>query len=147
MGGAAVLMTIGMGTLLAAQVGVNGVLRDRTNSAILAAMISTTTSTTTLLLVTLLARERLPASSLLTSAPWWIWTGGLMGALYVALAPVMAGRLGGAFFFALVLVGQMLAALVIDHFGLLGLPQQEVSVPKVIGVGLLVAGVVLIRGV
>ncbi len=147
MGGAAVLATIGMGTLLAAQVGVNGVLRDRTESAILAAMISTATSTTALLLVTLLARERLPAFSQLSSAPWWIWTGGLMGALYVALAPVMAGRLGGAFFFALVLVGQMVAALAIDHYGLMGFPQHDVNLSKVIGVGLLVAGVVLIRGV
>jgi transporter family-2 protein len=147
MGGAAVLMTVGMGTLLAAQVGVNSVLRDRTESAILAAMISTATSTTTLLLVTVFARERLPTFSQLADAPWWIWTGGLMGALYVALAPVMADRLGGAFFFALVLVGQMVAALVIDHYGLMGFPQHDVSVPRVIGVGLLVAGVVLIRGV
>jgi bacterial/archaeal transporter family-2 protein len=147
MGSAAVLMTIGMGTLLAMQVGVNGVLRDRTNSAILAAMISTATSTSTLLVVTLLARERLPATAQLTSAPWWIWTGGLMGALYVALAPVMADRLGGSFFFALVILGQMLAALVIDHFGLLGLPPEDINLPKVIGAGLLVVGVVLIRGV
>jgi transporter family-2 protein len=146
MGGIGVFITIWMGALLATQVGVNAVLRDRAESAILAALISTATSTTSLVIVTLLARERFPPLSQLGSAPWWIWTGGLMGALYVALAPVFAVRLGGAVFFAMVLVGQMLAAMAFDHFGLFGLPQQDLELAKVIGVGFLVAGVVLIRG-
>jgi transporter family-2 protein len=145
MAGLAVLLTVWMGSLLVTQVGVNGLLRDRTGSAIHAAMISTAVSTTSLLILNLVRGQPWPPLPELAQMPWWLWTGGLMGALYVALAPVLAVRMGGAFFFAAVLLGQMLAALIFDQFGLLGLPQHDISLPRVLGVIMLIAGVVLIR--
>jgi transporter family-2 protein len=53
--------------------------------------------------------------------------------------------LGAATFLALAVVGQMLAALVIDHFGLFGLPPQAASPARAAGVALLIAGVILVR--
>jgi transporter family-2 protein len=108
-------------------------------------MISTAVSSTSLLLVTLIRGHAWPSFSEMTSMPWWLWTGGLMGALYVALAPLLAVRMGGAVFFAVVLVGQMLAAMIFDQYGLLGLPQHDFSIPRLLGAMMLVAGVVLIR--
>jgi transporter family-2 protein len=145
MAGLAIVLTVWMGSLLATQVGVNGLLRERTGSAIHAAMISTAVSTTSLLIVNVIRGEAWPPLPDLAHMPWWLWTGGLMGALYVALAPVLAVRMGGAVFFAIVLVGQMTAALIFDQFGLLGLPQHDISLPRVAGALMLVAGVVLIR--
>ena len=46
---------------------------------------------------------------------------------------------------AVVLIGQMLAAIVIDHYGLLGLEQQSITPLRMLGVLLLIAGVILIR--
>jgi bacterial/archaeal transporter family-2 protein len=138
--------TIGLGTLLAIQVAVNGRLRVRTDEPVHAALISTCISTISLLLYsTLVVRQPVPDLTNLKSAPWWIWTGGLMGAAYVAFSLVLVTRLGGAMFLALVVVGQMSMAMVMDHFGLFGLTRHEISPLRVLGASFLVVGVVLIR--
>jgi transporter family-2 protein len=54
-------------------------------------------------------------------------------------------KLGAATFIALLVAGQMLASVTLDHFGWLGLAQREIDLPRVIGVLLLIGGVVLIR--
>lgn len=41
-------------------------------------------------------------------------------------------------------LGQMVAALIVDHYGAIGFPAQPVTVWRVIGVVLLVVGVLLI---
>jgi transporter family-2 protein len=81
----------------------------------------------------------------LGSAPWWAWGGGLLGAFYLVASIVLAPRLGAGTTVALVVGGQMLAALVIDQFGLLRLPVHHASLPRVAGGVLVVAGVALIR--
>jgi transporter family-2 protein len=139
-------IAVAMGCLLAVQPAVNGRLRLRAGHAAHAALISTSISTISLLLYSFaVVRKPWPESAQFTSAPWWIWTGGLMGAVYVTTSLVLVTRLGGAVFFATIVVGQMLATLVMDHFGLLGLPRHEVNPLRIAGAAFLVAGVVLIR--
>ncbi|MBV9460856.1 MAG: DMT family transporter [Bradyrhizobium sp.] len=77
--------------------------------------------------------------------PWWSWSGGLFGAIFIALAILLVPKLGAATFIALLIAGQMLASVTMDHFGWLGLAQREIDLPRVIGVLLLIGGVVLIR--
>jgi transporter family-2 protein len=140
------LTAVGMGSVLATQVGVNGRLRVRTGDPVYAALISSTIAALSLLIYSVVVvREPWPAVVRLTSAPWWIWTGGLMGALYVVMSLVLVSRLGGAALFGSIVLGQMLAAITMDHFGLLGLQRHEVNLWRVFGALLLVAGVVLIR--
>lgn len=144
----AVYMTIaiGLGCFLALQVGVNGRLRVRAGDPVYAAAISSAIAAFSLILYSAtVVRKPLPDATELTSAPWWIWAGGLMGAAYVATSLIMITRLGAAVMFSLIVVGQMLATLTMDHFGLLGLPRHEVSPLRVLGAVFLVAGVVLIR--
>src|SRR5262249_23383134 len=118
-----VTIAVAMGGFLAVQVAVNGRLRLRAGDPAHAALISTSISTLSLLLYSVaVVRKPWPDSTQLTSAPWWIWTGGLLGAVYVATSLVLLSRLGGAILFASIVVGQMLATLVLDHFGLFGLP-------------------------
>lgn len=139
-------IAVAMGWLLAIQPAVNGRLRLRTDHAVYAALISTTVSTLTLLLYSAaVVRKPWPDSTRLTSAPWWVWTGGVMGAIYVVTSLVLLPRLGGAVLFASIVVGQMLATLVMDHFGLFGLARHEVTPWRVLGAAFLVVGVVLIR--
>jgi transporter family-2 protein len=139
-------IAVTMGCFLAVQPAVNGRLRLRVGDAAHAALISTTISTLSLFLYSLVVvRKPWPDSAHLTSAPWWIWTGGLMGAVYVATSLVLLSRLGGALLFASIVVGQMLATIVMDHFGLLGLSRHEVNPWRILGAAFLVAGVVLIR--
>ncbi|MBE7244390.1 MAG: DMT family transporter [Actinomycetospora chiangmaiensis] len=90
-------------------------------------------------------RDPMPAASLAGRIPWWTWTGGLFGALFIGLAILLVPKLGAATFFALLVTGQMLASVLFDHVGLLGLAQRPVDLPRLVGVALLVGGVVLIR--
>jgi len=77
--------------------------------------------------------------------PWWIWSGGLLGAFLVASTVVLAPRLGAASMVALIVAGQMLASICLDHFGWIGYPVHPVSGLRMLGVFFLVGGVVLIR--
>ncbi|MFJ7566109.1 DMT family transporter [Herminiimonas sp. NPDC097707] len=76
---------------------------------------------------------------------WLPWTGGLFGATFIAITILMVPKLGAATTISLVVVGQMLLSLTMDHFGWLGLPVQPVSLFRLIGAGLLILGVILIR--
>jgi transporter family-2 protein len=141
-----IVSAIGLGSLLAIQVAVNGRLRVRTEEPVHAALISSFISVISLFLYSaIVLRQPLPNFANLHSAPLWIWTGGLMGAAYVVFSLVLITRLGSATFLALVVVGQLGMALVTDHFGLFGLARHEMSPIRILGVAFLVVGVVLIR--
>ncbi|MHB1329290.1 MAG: DMT family transporter, partial [Gemmatimonadales bacterium] len=92
-----------------------------------------------------LVGSRPPALATLGRTPGWMFTGGLIGGVYVLGMIVLAPKLGVATLMALVITGQLLAALVLDHYGWLGFPVQEVTSMRVIGAILLVLGVILVR--
>lgn len=141
-----VAVAVTMGCFMAIQPAINGQLRWRVGSPAQAAVISTSVSTISLLLfVFVIQRQPWPTSGAFTSAPWWIWTGGLLGAVYVAVSIVLVQRLGAAVALSLVILGQMLCALIVDHFGWLGLAQHEISVGRVLGMVMVVGGVAMVR--
>jgi bacterial/archaeal transporter family-2 protein len=91
--------------------------------------------------------NKIPFSAVLAArhAPPVLWMSGLLGAFFVTTTILIAPRLGIALTFGLVIAGQMLVSLIFDQFGLLGMPVKELSVMRLIGAALLVAGVILIR--
>lgn len=129
----------GMG--VAVQFGVNGQLRRLSGQPIWASFISFVVGTVALFLCFLTTRRAWPAGGELAHAPWWVWTGGLLGAFYVVVSVVSGPRLGSATLVACVIVGQLIASVVIDHFGWIGYPVHAVSPGRIIGALLLVAGV------
>lgn len=54
-------------------------------------------------------------------------------------------RLGVASTITLMIAGQLALSLVLDHFGWLGVPRQPLSLTRVAGVALVLAGVLLVR--
>ena len=98
-----------------------------------------------LLLWLLAARLPLPLARAWQQGAWWYFAGGLLGAYFVYAVILLAPRLGAAQMVALVVAGQTLAALALDHFGLLGYPLQPISLSRICGVLLLAAGVWLVR--
>lgn len=110
-----------------------------------AALVSVGVSMAGLLTLALVIRAPLPSAGRLAAAPWWVWVGGVLGAGFVLASLALVSRLGAAVLFALVVVGQMLASLLLDHFGALGAAQHTISPLRVLGAALLIAGVVLIR--
>ena len=54
-------------------------------------------------------------------------------------------KLGASGFIALALAGQVVASLLLDHFGWFGLVERQMSLSRVLGAVLLIGGVVLIQ--
>jgi len=135
-------LTAGLG--LALQVGMNAQLRRVLGSAYSAALISFLVGTTALVTLMLLTRTAIPSREGLAAVPMWAWFGGLFGAFYVAISTIVAAELGATSLLALALAGQLLMALVVDHFGWLGLPENPITLGRLFGVSLLAAGVWLI---
>jgi len=129
------------GVGVAIQFGVNGQLRHFSNQPIWASLISFVVGTAALCLCFIATRGPWPAGSQLAHAPWWVWTGGLLGAFYVVVSVVSGPRLGSATLVACVIVGQLTASIVIDHFGWVGYPVHAASPGRIIGALLLLAGV------
>jgi transporter family-2 protein len=129
---------------LSVQVGMNSQLRRTLQNANSAALISFLVGTAGLLVLLLVTRAEMPSRDTFASVPLWAWFGGLLGAFYVASSTVVASQLGTSSLLALALLGQLATALVIDHFGWLGLPEVPLTLTRLSGVGLLAAGVWLI---
>ena len=109
------------------------------------ALASATVTFLALSVVVFAMRLPLPTGRVLGAPPIWLYGGGLIGALMLFAGLFVAPKLGIATTVALFIGGQLVAALVIDHFGWLGVPTHLVSIPRVLGAGCLVAGVLLIR--
>lgn len=109
------------------------------------ALTNTAVATATFLL--LIIALRLPPPNLKGAAagPWWLWTGGLVGAAFVFGGLFVAPRVGAAAFAAATILGTVAAALAVDHFGLFGFAVRPVSLPRLAGVGCVLLGLLLLQ--
>ena len=98
-----------------------------------------------LVVVGLLTRQSPPVTSGITRAPLWIWAGGLFGAMDILVNIILTPKLGTTLTLAMMIVGQLSAALIVDHYGLFGGTVIRLSAGRVAGVVLLLLGVSLIR--
>ncbi|MCQ4346136.1 DMT family transporter [Pseudomonas stutzeri] len=133
------------GAMMPVQAGVNAQLARHIDSVLAASLISFVVGSLALLFVTLAQRELPTSLAPFRGLSWWHWTGGLLGVLFVVSAAFAAPRVGALLFMSLILAGQLTAAVVLDHFGWAGFPQSSLSLGKVAGLVLVVAGVWLIR--
>lgn len=77
-------------------------------------------------------------------AEWYLYLGGALG-LAIVLAPILlVPRIGVTATLTAVVVGQLLLAVILDHFGVLGLPKTEITPLKLLGLALLIAGTFLV---
>jgi bacterial/archaeal transporter family-2 protein len=139
------LFAFAAGVVLPIQAGINAELADWLGSPLRAAFVSFLTGTLLLLVAAALVFRPLPSLARLGDAPWWVWLGGALGAFYVLGSIVSAPKLGAVTLIALIVAGQAVASVVIDHFGWVGFPEQHLSAGRLAGIVLLGAGVVLVR--
>ena len=144
MRGLAYFLGIASGFGLTLQIGMNSKLRTVLQNANTAALISFLVGTTGLIVLLAVTRTPVPARDTLASVPAWAWFGGLMGAFYVAISTVVASQLGTASLLGLALSGQLAMALVVDHFGWLGMPEHPITLTRLAGVVLLGVGAWLV---
>jgi transporter family-2 protein len=138
---------------LALAAGASGVTQQVLNANLKAALNSVAWSGFISYLVGLLCmaallvamREPIPSIGILSRVPFWAWTGGMFGAIFIIIGIVLIPRIGAGTYIALVISAQLLTSLAFDHFGVLGLEQRSADPARLLGAALLIAGVVLIR--
>jgi len=86
-----------------------------------------------------------PATFCPAGTPWNLYLGGLLGFTIITAIALAFPRLGGANTIALMVLGQGLMTLAIDHFGLLGMPRGPLTAGRVLGILAVSAGVFLLR--
>lgn len=137
------IATVIAGAAVSLQPAFNGQLADHLGSPLRAALVSFSAGVLTLSVVVgvLTARAGLPSAERITSTPLHLWVvGGVLGALFVSTAAWATPKIGAGAFFATLIASQLAAALVIDHFGLIGLEARPATLIRVAGVALLIAG-------
>ena len=139
------LISILAGVAVAFQTGVNSQLRSATNNPVLTALISFGVGTIALLLLYFTFFKQTPVFPPGHSLQWWSFTGGLLGVLYVTGVVIAAPRIGAANALALIVAGQFIAAIIIDHFGWMRLPVNPISLYRLAGIGCLLLGIYLIQ--
>lgn len=139
------VMAVIAGATVPLQAGINSRLNFYSGSPVTASIISFLTGSITLIIFAVFTRTPLPSAGAFTGAPWWIWTGGILGAFYVASCVILANKLGAVSMLALIMAGQMITSVVLDHYGLAGYHVQPLNLYKIFGILLVIAGVFLIR--
>ena len=140
---ALIMMVVMIGTLLPLQALVNARLGQATAGAVFAATVSFLVGTVSLVLLLVAMRPAWPSVDQLARLPAWAWTGGLIGAAYVAIATLTVPRLGASALISLTVLGQLTGAVLLDHFGVLHAPQPA-SPMRIAGVLLILGGVLLV---
>jgi transporter family-2 protein len=140
-----ITLAVGAGISLVVQQALNTNLRMALGSAVWSGFTSYLVGTICMALFAIATREPVPVAQVTAKVPFWAWSGGLFGAVFIGLAILLIPQIGAATFFTLLVTGQMLASLCLDHFGLLGVPVHPVSPVRFAGAACLIVGVVLIR--
>ncbi|WP_445358359.1 DMT family transporter [Microbulbifer sp. ANSA005] len=92
----------------------------------------------------LLKTEGLPSAVFSKEIAWYFYLGGILVAFYILSVTWVSPRYGVGNAVSFVLLGQLLAISVIDHFGLLGAQQTSLDTKRLIGLAMMVVGVLLV---
>lgn len=127
------------------QQAVNSNLRFEIGSPWWAGFFSYLGGTIVMLIMILFMREPLVSANLTLRSSLWSWSGGLFGAIYIAISILLLPRLGIFSVVTLIVVGQLVTSIIFDHFGVLNVPIQPITITRGIGAAFLLIGAVLIR--
>jgi len=132
------------GAAAAVQGPTNARLAQALGTPLNAALVSFAVGTATLLVLALAMQHR-PEGQAVREVPAWAWIGGLYGALFVVVLAWATPKLGVATSLAAVVAGQLVLGLLIDHFGLMGVPRQAISLARLGGTAMVIGGMLLVR--
>ncbi len=140
-----IILAIIAGAVLPLQAGLNVQLGKSVHQPIFAAFASFLIGTLGLLVYLIVLKFDFGTIAQTKTVSPVVWIAGILGAFYVAAVIILAPRLGVALTFVLVVAGQMAVSLLVDHYGLLGLPVKQINWQRLVGVLLLIGGVLMIR--
>jgi transporter family-2 protein len=86
----------------------------------------------------------LPSIRKVSAIPWYLFTGGIIGSAFIFGAVFALPKIGAGAFFGQIVLGQLLMTLIVDHYGIFGLPIHKIDGMRVAGMSLLLSGAFLI---
>lgn len=140
----AILIVVLAGGATALQAPTNARLAGAVASPVNAAFISFAVGTVVLGVLAAALHTR-PDFAATRALPWYAWLGGVYGACFVVASAWGVPKLGVAMTITLMVGGQLLISLFLDHFGAMGVPRQPLNLGRIAGVALVLAGVLLVR--
>lgn len=139
------LLPVFVGVAMTVQSGINAQLRTALGYPLLATFLSFLGGIVLLGILLLFSQQQLPAWSVYGEISWYKYIGGFLGAFVVYAVIISVYEVGAANMFLLIVAGQLITALWLDHYGLLGLKESPVTMQKILGILLVVAGAYLVN--
>ena len=137
------IIALAAGVALATQSAINTQLaKAMSGEAVIATFISFAVGTIVLFFIAWVKTDLWGNLSTVPSQPWWKLIGGILGAIVVFTTVLLAPKLGITAMLFFIIVGQLITATTIDHFGLIGMPIREVNITKFIGLIIVAFGLV-----
>ena len=137
------IVALAAGVALATQSAINTQLaKAMSGEAVIATFISFAVGTIVLFFIAWVKTDLWGNLSGIASQPWWKLIGGVLGAVVVFTTVLLAPKLGITAMLFFIIVGQLIMATTIDHFGLIGMPIREVNITKLIGLIIVAFGLV-----
>ena len=137
------IIALAAGIALATQSAINTQLaKAMSGEAVIATFISFAVGTIVLFFIAWVKTDLWGNLSTVPSQPWWKLIGGVLGAIVVFTTVLLAPKLGITAMLFFIIVGQLITAATIDHFGLIGMPIREVNITKFIGLIIVAFGLV-----
>ncbi len=138
-----IIVALAAGVALATQSAINTQLaKAMSGEAVIATFISFAVGTIVLFFIAWVKTDLWGNLSTIPSQPWWKLIGGVLGAVVVFTTVLLAPKLGITAMLFFIIVGQLITAATIDHFGLIGMPIREVNITKFIGLIIVAFGLV-----
>ena len=137
------IIALAAGVALATQSAINTQLaKAMSGEAVIATFISFAVGTLVIFFIAWVKTDLWGNLSTVPSQPWWKLIGGILGAVVVFTTVLLAPKLGITAMLFFIIVGQLITAATIDHFGLIGMPIREVNITKFIGLIIVAFGLV-----
>ena len=134
-----------LGVVLTTQVATNTMLGRALDNNYIPAAVNMVIGLVATAVLTWSLTSEWPSREMVRAAPWYVWfAGGLMGTIYLTGNILLAPRLGAGELVGLVVAGQLVFSVMLDHFGWLGFAQHSASLPRLAGCAFMIVGVFLI---
>ena len=132
------------GALIPVQASTNAVFSKNIGNPLVTGLMVFIVGLLGMILFTLISRVSLPGHAQLLSAPLYSYLGGIIVATYVVMITILVPRIGVGTAIGLIVTGQIICAILIDHFGLFNVAVQQISPSRILGTLLMIAGIYLV---
>ncbi|MEP1033057.1 DMT family transporter [Ekhidna sp.] len=140
------LLSFSVGIMVVIQGGINSRLGILLNNSLLATSTALTMGASFTLIAVLITVKQFPSMHQLREIPIYMWvTGGLLSFLAVTLFYYIIPKIGISTAVTFGLAGQLIFAAIAGHFGWFNMPLEPITMKKVAGLFVMIAGVILIK--